>query len=105
VVGSGAGEVIAEKTPVAPGAFSLAQNYPNPFNPTTMISFTLAEPSYVRLEVFDVRGARVATLVDREMTAGGHTAEFNARGLSSGVYFYRLTAGNKTEMKKMVLLR
>jgi hypothetical protein len=105
VVSGGAGEVIADKTPVVPSAFSLAQNYPNPFNPTTTISYKLDEPSYVRLEVFDVRGARVATLVDREMIAGEHSVEFNAQGLSSGVYFCRLTAGDQIAMKKMVLLR
>ena len=105
VVGSGAGEAIVEKAQATPSAFSLAQNYPNPFNPTTTISFTLTEPSYVRLEVFDVRGARVADLMNREMGAGEHSVEFNARGLTSGVYFYRLIAGNKTEIKKMVLLR
>jgi PKD repeat protein len=105
VVGSGAGEVIAEKAPPAPSAFSLAQNYPNPFNPTTTISFTLTESSHVRLEIFSVSGARVAMLVNREMSAGEHSATFDAQGLSSGVYFYRMTAGNKTEMKKMVLLR
>jgi hypothetical protein len=105
VVGSVPVDPVARQNPAAPSAFSLVRNYPNPFNPTTTISFTLAEPSHVRLEVFDVRGARVATLVDRNMIAGEHSVPFNAQGLSSGVYFYRLTAGNKTEIKKMVLLR
>ena len=105
VVGSSTGEgVIAQAAP-APRAFSLAQNYPNPFNPTTTISFTLAEASHVRLEVFNVSGARVATLADREMGMGEHSVTWNAAGLGSGVYFYRLTAGEATEMKKMILLR
>jgi PKD repeat protein len=93
------------REPAVPARFALAQNYPNPFNPSTTISFTLAVPSHVRLDVFDVRGSRVATLVDREMGAGEHSVPFDAHGLSSGVYFYRLTAGNMTEMKKMILLR
>ena len=105
VVGSIAEDIAEENDPATPRAFSLAQNYPNPFNPTTTIAFTLAEPSHARLEVYDVRGVRVATLVDREMIAGGHSVEFNARGLSSGIYFYRLIAGNQIETKKMVLLR
>ena len=105
VIGSSDGPFTAQKAPDIPSAFSLAQNYPNPFNPSTTISFSLTEPSRVRLDVFNVTGARVATLVDREMTAGEHSVAFNARGLSSGVYFYRLQAGDKTQMKKMILLR
>jgi PKD repeat protein len=105
--GSSAGkaEELAEKDMPAPSRFALYQNYPNPFNPATRISFSLDKPGHVRLEVFNVAGARVATLLDEPRNAGIHTVEFNARGLSSGVYFYRLTAGEKTEIKKMVLLR
>ncbi|MCX5752967.1 MAG: T9SS type A sorting domain-containing protein, partial [Candidatus Krumholzibacteria bacterium] len=74
-------------------------------NPITTISFNLTEPSYVRLEVFSATGARVATLVDHQMESGEHSVPFNAQGLSSGVYFYRLSAGRQIETKKMVLLR
>jgi PKD repeat protein len=105
VVGSGAEGPIADRTPAAPGACSLAQNYPNPFNPTTTISFTLSEASRVRLEVFNASGARVALLADGEMGSGEHAVAFNAQGLGSGIYFYRLTAGAFTETKKMILLR
>jgi len=105
VVGSSTGEGVIVQAAPAPRAFSLAQNYPNPFNPSTTISFTLAEASHVRLEVFNVSGARVATLADREMGIGEHSVTWNADGLGSGVYFYRLTAGEATEMKKMILLR
>ncbi len=105
VVGSIAEIEGAAKDPVTPSLFSLSQNYPNPFNPSTTITFNLAEPSYVRLEVFSAAGARIATLVDRQLESGEHSVPFVARGLSSGIYFYRLTAGDRIETKKMVLLR
>ncbi len=86
-------------------ATTLLQNYPNPFNPTTRISFTLAEPSNVRLEVFNVAGQRVATLVNGYNEAGPHSVEFDASALSSGIYFYRLAAGEVTQYRKMILLK
>jgi hypothetical protein len=93
-----------------PARTTLYQNYPNPFNPTTVISFDLAKPGYVRLDVFDVAGRRVATLVDGNQPAG--TAEVawnggdaNGRPVSSGVYFYRLLADGMAQTKKMVLLK
>ncbi|MDH4036955.1 MAG: S8 family serine peptidase [Candidatus Krumholzibacteria bacterium] len=95
---------LAPEAPVALGN-SLDQNYPNPFNPRTTISFTLASEGHVRLDVFDVSGRRVASLADGTMGAGRHAIDFNAAGLSSGVYFYRLTAGSFVEQKKMVLLK
>jgi PKD repeat protein len=84
---------------------ALLQNFPNPFNPATRISFELSDPTYVRLEVFNVAGQRVATLVDEHCEAGLHSVEFNASGLSSGIYFYRLTAGDVTQHRKMILLK
>jgi PKD repeat protein len=111
VVGSSANEPLAanaphtENEPVTPSASSLEQNFPNPFNPTTTISFRLTEPSQVRLEVFDVTGSRVAALVDRHMDAADYSVTFDGEGLSSGVYFYRLIVGSRTEMKKMILLK
>ena len=81
-----------------PTRFGLGQNYPNPFNPGTVIPYQLAMDGYVRLEVFNLLGQRVAMLVEGEMTAGSYTAAWDARdgagyGVAAGVYVYRLTAG------------
>ncbi len=96
-----------------PTSFKLSQNYPNPFNPTTTITYQLASLSDVKLEVFDVLGRKVATLVNARQTAGTHSINFNATSLASGVYFYRLQASatngasgsNFVETKKMMLVK
>jgi len=88
-----------------PRAFALEQNYPNPFNAQTTIRFALPEASDVSLSVYDVTGREVATLVNQRLSAGEHRATIDASALSSGVYFYRLEAGNLVETKKMVLLK
>lgn len=89
-----------------PREFALKQNYPNPFNPSTQIEYAVPKQSNVRLEVFNLLGQKVATLVDGLKDAGFHSVEFNANGLSSGLYFYRLTAdGNVNFLRKMVLMR
>jgi hypothetical protein len=85
--------------------FSLAQNYPNPFNPGTTIYYNLPKSSHVKLTVFDVLGNEVATLVDEYKLGGTHKIDFNAGWLASGVYFYKLTAGNYTEVRKMTLIK
>lgn len=85
--------------------FSLSQNYPNPFNPTTNITFAIPKASYVTLKVFDPLGKEVATLVSEELQAGEHTFKWNASGIPTGVYFYRLYAGSFTATKKFILLR
>ncbi len=85
--------------------FSLAQNYPNPFNPGTVISYQLSNPGFVSLKVYNVLGKEVATIVNEFKVAGSYKAEFNARNLSSGIYFYRLTSGNFTSVKKMILMK
>lgn len=85
--------------------FDLSQNYPNPFNPATTISYSLKEKSNVRLEVFDILGRKVSTIVNEEKPAGIYKANFNASFLASGVYFYRLKAGNFVEVKKMMMLK
>jgi len=77
----------------APLAFSLGQNYPNPFAGRTRVAFDLPEATSVTLAVYDVAGRRVATLVDAELPAGSHTAEWDASGLAAGVYVYRIQAG------------
>jgi hypothetical protein len=88
-----------------PTEFSLLQNYPNPFNPTTTISWQSPVNSWQTLKIFDVLGNEVAILVNEEKSAGEYELEFNASDLSSGLYFYRLEAGNFIETKKMVLLK
>ncbi len=88
----------------------LYQNYPNPFNPTTKIKYSIpfVETRYipsVQIKVYDILGREVATLVNKEKQPGNYEVEFNASNLSSGVYFYKLTAGIFVETKKMILLR
>ncbi|MEX0844342.1 MAG: T9SS type A sorting domain-containing protein [Balneolaceae bacterium] len=86
-------------------AYQLAQNYPNPFNPSTMISYQLPVNSDVRLEVFDLLGRSVATLVNEQQSTGRYNITFDASHLASGVYLYRLTAGEFTQSKKLFLIK
>ena len=88
-----------------PRRVELSQNYPNPFNPTTNIQFGLPEQTQVRLEVFNILGQRVATLVNEVRQAGYHTVHFDASRLSSGMYLYRLEAGNTVRTNKMMLVK
>ena len=88
-----------------PRAFMLSQNHPNPFNAATRIEFALADDGWVKLEIYDVLGQRVQTLVDENRPAGRYSVEFNPASLASGVYFYRLTAGDFAETKKMILMK
>ncbi len=86
--------------------FSLHQNYPNPFNPTTKISFELAKSGNAELSVFDIRGVRVKTLINKMMSAGSHVVDFNASDLSSGVYLYSLNVdGKQMGVRRMTLLK
>ena len=90
---------------IVPTKFALYQNYPNPFNPTTKIRYQLPKESKVIIKIYDIRGAEVITLLNEEKEAGIYEVIFNARNYSSGVYFYRLQAGNFVETKKMVLMK
>jgi len=85
--------------------YSLQQNYPNPFNPSTKIKFHIAEDSYVRLEIFDMLGNEVTTLIAEELPIGRYDVEFDASDLSSGTYFYKLSSNEFQEVKKMILLK
>jgi hypothetical protein len=87
------------------GEFRLDQNYPNPFNPATVISYELPVASHVTLKIYNILGQESATLVDEMQEAGYRRQEWDATGQSSGIYFYRLTAGSFVETKKLVLLR
>lgn len=89
----------------SPESFILLQNYPNPFNPSTQISYTLAEPGKVQLDVCDTQGRIVDVLVDEKQTAGQHFVTFNARSLPSGLYFYRLRSGGHIQSNRMLLLK
>jgi len=88
-----------------PFTFSLEQNYPNPFNPVTSIQYVVGSKQNVTLNVYDILGNEIATLVDEEKPAGTYNIQFNASQLSSGVYFYLLQTGNYKEVKKMTLMK
>lgn len=88
-----------------PTEFALKQNYPNPFNPSTTISYQLPESANVSLIIYDVTGREVANLVSAFKPAGQHTAQFNAANLPSGMYIYRIIAGNFTASNKMMLVK
>jgi hypothetical protein len=104
---------VDEDTPkITPSEFALYQNYPNPFNPTTKIKFVIAKSTFVSLKVYDVLGKEDVTLVNEERPAGSYEVEMNAKGLPSGIYFYRLQvypanggAGGFVETKKMILMK
>jgi hypothetical protein len=86
-------------------SFLLFQNYPNPFNPSTRIRYEIPERSFVTIKVYDLLGREIATLVDEEKPIGNYEVEFTRNGLASGIYYYRITAGNYSQTKKMILLK
>ncbi len=88
-----------------PSEYQLLQNYPNPFNPSTRINYSLPERFYVKINIYDILGNKIFTLVNEEKSAGNYSVYFNASRLSSGVYFYRLDAGSFSETRKMILIR
>ena len=97
-------DVSGEMSNIVKG-YSLSQNYPNPFNPSTTISYELPHASRMSLRVYNTLGQEVATMVNENKPAGVYTARFEARSLASGVYFYRLQAGNFVDTKKFILLK
>ncbi len=94
-----------ESTTNIPNEFSLGQNYPNPFNPKTVISFQLAVNSFTSLKVYDLLAREVATLVNEQLKPGTYEVDWDGSKFASGVYYYKLTAGDYTETKKMILLK
>jgi hypothetical protein len=98
-------DAISEHPAPLPIAVSLEQNYPNPFNPSTTIRYGLPKRSNVTLTVFNTLGQVVATLVNETQNAGHHDVKFEASGLASGVYFYRLQAGEYVATKKLLILK
>jgi len=96
---------LAEGGSDIPNQFALEQNYPNPFNPTTQIRYQLPGSSEVRLDVYDMTGRHVASLVNGQVTAGSHTVTFDARNLSSGVYMYRLQAGQFQQVRRLTIIK
>jgi plastocyanin len=110
--GSGMAGVVIVNNPVSvddekllADKFELMQNFPNPFNPSTKIEYRISDRSFVSLKVYNILGDEVTTLVNEEKQTGVYNVNFNASGLSSGMYLYKLQAGSFVEMKKMILLR
>ncbi|MEO8209622.1 MAG: T9SS type A sorting domain-containing protein, partial [bacterium] len=97
--------IAANSISQTPEMFSLSQNYPNPFNPTTKINYSLPVSNFVSIKIFDVLGKEVVNLINERQNAGTYSVEFNAGNLSSGVYFYRIDAGEFTDIKRMVLIK
>jgi len=94
-------QIIAEK-PITP---VLRQNYPNPFNPITNIEFSISNSAFVTLDVYNVTGQKVKRLIGQRLKAGAHQIRFEGSDLPSGVYYYRLVAGEFSQVRKMILLR
>lgn len=94
-----------EKLNGIPANFELNQNYPNPFNPSTKIQFSLARSTKVKLNVYNLLGKEIVKLIDRELPASTYSVNFNANNLPSGIYFYRITAGDFVKTRKMLLIK
>jgi hypothetical protein len=90
---------------VLPNEYSLLQNYPNPFNPVTNFKFQIVKPGLVTLKIYDILGKEVGTIVNKELKAGYYSYKWDASKLATGIYFYRITAGSYTEVKKMLLIK
>jgi hypothetical protein len=101
------GEILQVENPDKniPIYFSLLQNYPNPFNPNTKINYNVPKSVFVTIKVYDVLGKEVTTLVNENKPVGNYSVEFNANKLVSGVYFYRMQAGNFIQTKKLILVK
>jgi hypothetical protein len=96
---------VNEKPAVIPETFALLQNYPNPFNPSTAIQYNIPQAESVVLKVYNMLGQEVQTLVNEVQNPGSYTVRFNASRLASGVYFYRLTAGEYVKIRSMLFVK
>jgi hypothetical protein len=96
---------VPEEVELIPNSLALSQNYPNPFNPTTTISYHLPSQNHITLRVYNVLGREVATLVNDVKAPGTYSVQWDARAVSSGTYYFRITAGKSAEMKKVLLLK
>lgn len=96
---------VRDEESLNPGAFALDQNFPNPFNPATTLRFTVNEPGFVSLKVYDILGCEVADLVHQAMQQGVHQVVFNGENLASGIYYYRITLNGNDAVKQMLLLK
>ncbi len=97
--------VYGKETSTLVNGYGLKQNYPNPFNPSTNIEFSIPKTEHVELKIYDLLGNEITTLLSEEMPGGNHKIEFNAKSLSSGIYYYKLKAGIFTDTKKFILLK
>jgi len=96
---------IAQNSGFVPGNFSLSQNYPNPFNPVTNISFDIPKSGFVKITVFDLLGREITNLINQQLQPGSYTVDWDASNYPSGVYFYKIEAGDFVDSKKMVLMK
>lgn len=96
---------IEQKQSDLPSSFNLSQNFPNPFNPCTKIKFNLPDDAFVSLTVYDINGKQVANLVNDFRKAGRYAVDFNGQHLSSGLYLYKIRAGNFLSIKRMLLVK
>jgi hypothetical protein len=101
----GTGTHVDNKQALKPSSYFLAQNYPNPFNPVTKINFGLANPGNVKIEIFNVLGQHVVTLIDEKRKAGQHAIEFDGSAFASGTYFYRIKTNRFSKVRKMLLIK
>ncbi|MGH7492733.1 MAG: T9SS type A sorting domain-containing protein, partial [bacterium] len=96
---------IRENTSIIPAAYTLDQNYPNPFNPSTQIRYGLPKAGHISLKIYDLTGREIATLVDQFQSAGAFTVTFDGKGLTTGVYFYRLRSESYSEVRRMLFVK
>jgi uncharacterized protein (TIGR02145 family) len=97
--------IIESSAPQPINRLNLSQNYPNPFNPSTTIEFTMPKSEYVELKIYNILGKEISTLVSRKLNQGNHTYIFDGRNLASGIYYYRIKAGNIIHTRKMIYLK
>ena len=101
-----ASDVENEKSEIQfPYMYQLSQNYPNPFNPRTTITYQLPMSHYVQLSIYNIMGQRVTSLIDEKQNSGRHQVEWNGSGFASGIYYYKIKAGEFQDVKKMVLIK